>query len=304
MSSPKRPSFRYWLEYLGFRLIGAIFAAMPVEMASNVSGALMARVGPLSQKRQSRLIGNLAAAFPEMSDASRARLAREVWRSMGRVIGEFFHIDEIVRDRVEVANPELLAEIARSGKGAVLCGAHQTNWEAASAVLSQYGVSPMAVYRPVSNPYVDADLMRRRGKYYGGGLRAKHDRETPFALIRHVRSGGAIAVAVDEEALDGLPTPFFGRPAQTTPFPALVARQCNAPLMLIHGYRTRGVRFKMFVTPIETPRTDDRNADIYATTAAVQAELEKSIRQHPEQWRWIHDRWRESIRSFGIGRML
>lgn len=265
---------------------------MSVEMASNVAGALMARVGPLSTKRQNRLVRNLADALPEMTGAERDKLAREVWRNIGRVIGEFFHIDEIVSERIEVANPEVLAEIARSGRGAVICGAHQANWEAASGVLSQYGLNVMAVYRPMSNPYVDAEMMGRRGKFYAGGLVAKHDRDTPVDLIRHVRAGGAVGLLVDQEALDGLPTPFFGRPAQTTPFPALVARQCNAPLLLVHGYRMRGVRFKMFITRIEAPRTEDRNADIYAATAAMQVELENSIRQHPEQWMWTHDRWR------------
>jgi len=289
---PKDPSFQYWIEYLGFRLMGAIFALMPVEMASRIAGSLMARVGPRSKKRQPRLMRNLAAAFPEKSEAEREALAREVWRNLGCVLGEFFHIDEIVRGRVEVANPELLEAVAKSGKGAVLCGAHQANWEGASAVVNKFGLSPMAVYRPMSNPYVDADVMRRRGKYYAGGMMAKHDIETPVALIRHARAGGVVGVLVDQQAYMGLPTPFFGRAAQTTPFPALLARQCNIPLLLIHGYRMRGVRFKMFITPIEVPRTDDRNADIYAATAAMQAELEKSIREHPAQWMWTHDRWR------------
>ncbi len=291
MVGPKKPNFRYWVEYLGFRLMGAVFSAMPVDTASNIAGALMARVGPLSMKRQPRLMRNLTAAFPEMTVAQRDKLAREVWRNIGRVIGEFFHIDAIMRDRIEVANPELLVEAATSGKGAVLCGAHQANWEAVSAVFSNYGLKPMGVYRPISNPFVDAEMMRRRGKYFGS-LMAKHDRETPVALMRHVRGGGAAGLLFDQESLVGLSTPFFGRPARTTPFPALIARQCNAPLLLIHGYRTRGARFKVFVTRIEVPRTDDRKADIYAATAALQAELEKSIRQHPDQWMWTHDRWR------------
>ena len=122
MVGPKKPNFRYWVEYLGFRLMGAVFS-MPVDTASNIAGALMARVGPLSMKRQPRLMRNLTAAFPEMTVAQRDKLAREVWRNIGRVIGEFFHIDAIMRDRIEVADPELLVEAATSGKGAVLCGA-------------------------------------------------------------------------------------------------------------------------------------------------------------------------------------
>lgn len=289
---PKKPSFRYWIEYLAFRLLGLIFGTMPVEIASNLAGSLMTRVGPLSKKRHPRLLRNLKAAFPEMSQQQRDKLANEVWRNLGRVVGEFFHIDSIVRDRVEVANPELLIEIAESGQGAVLCGAHQANWEGASAVVNKFGISPMVVYRPMSNPFVDANMLRRRGKYYAGGMMKKHDLETPVALIRHARAGGVVGVLVDQQAWMGLPTPFFGRPAQTTPFPALLARQCNIPLLLIHGYRERGVRFKMFITRIDVPRTEDRDADIYAATAAMQAELEKSIRLHPDQWMWTHDRWR------------
>jgi KDO2-lipid IV(A) lauroyltransferase len=71
----------------------------------------------------------------------------------------------------------------------------------------------------------------------------------------------------------------------------MVARQCDMPLVLVCGERLPGVRFRMIVSRIETPRTEDRNDDIFKATAAVQAELEHSIRRHPEQWMWVHDRW-------------
>ena len=71
----------------------------------------------------------------------------------------------------------------------------------------------------------------------------------------------------------------------------MIARQCNLPLVLISGERQPNVRFRMFVSIIDTPRSEDRDADILAATASLQAELEKSIRRHPEQWMWTHDRW-------------
>jgi KDO2-lipid IV(A) lauroyltransferase len=218
-------------------------------------------------------------------------LARDVWRNLGYVLGEFFHIDEIIRERVEIENGEILRAIGDGGRGAVLCGAHQANWEGGSAVVTQFGLKPLAVYRPLSNPYIDADMKRRRLVYYPGGLTTKHDPETPVTMIRYARAGGSLAFLVDQMTYMGLKTPFFGRLASTTPFPAMVARQCNLPLVLITGQRQPGVRFKVFVQTIEVARTGDRDADIYAATAATQAELEKSIRQHPEQWMWTHDRW-------------
>ncbi len=128
--APKPPKFLYRLEYAGYRLLGLFFSLLPVETASKVGGALVAWLGPKSRKRHPRLLRNLAVGFPEKSDAEREHLAREVWRNIGYVVGEFAHIDEIVRDRVEVENGELLHAIAGSGRGAVICGAHQTNWEA------------------------------------------------------------------------------------------------------------------------------------------------------------------------------
>ncbi len=289
--APKPPTLQYRLEYAGYRLLGLFFSLLPVETASRVGGALVAWLGPKSRKRHPRLLRNLSLGFPEKSEAEREQLAREVWRNLGYVLGEFFHIDEIIRDRVEVENGEILSTIGESGKGAVICGAHQANWEGGSAVITKYGLKPIAVYRPMSNPFVDADVMRRRLKYYPGGLTGKHDPETPVAMIRYARAGGSVAFLVDQQTYMGLETPFFGRPAKTTPFPAMVARQCNIPLILVCGQRLSGARFKMIVKKIETPRTDDRNADIFAATAAVQAELENSIRLYPEQWMWTHDRW-------------
>ena len=110
-------------------------------------------------------------------------------------------------------------------------------------------------------------------------------------MIRYARTGGSLAMLVDQMMYMGLETPFFGLPAKSTPFPALAARQCGIPLVLITGHRLPGVRFTMKIIPIEVPRSDNRDADIYAATAAMQAELEKSIRLNPEQWMWTHNRW-------------
>jgi KDO2-lipid IV(A) lauroyltransferase len=289
--APKPPSLQYWLEYAGYRVLSLFFSSLPVETSSKLGGALVAWLGPKTKVRHPRLLRNLAQAFPEMSEEEREKLAREVWRNLGHVLGEFFHIDEIIRDRVEIVNGEILEGIAASGKGAVLCGAHQANWEGGSAVVAKFGLKPLAVYRPLNNPFVDADFKQRRLKYYLGGLTAKHDPETPVTMIRYARAGGAVAFLVDQQTYMGLKVPFFGRMASTTPFPAMVARQCNLPLVLITGERLPGVRFRVTVSTIETPRTEDRDADILAATASLQEELEKSIRRHPEQWMWTHDRW-------------
>ena len=288
----KSRQIRYWLEYAGFRVMALFFGALPVKASSRLGGVVVAFFGPKSKKRHPRLLRNLKSAMPELDDAAAERLAGEVWRNLGYVLGEFFHLDEIARGRIDVENADLLREIVATGKGAVLCGAHQANWEGGSAVLTAFGFKPLGVYHPMSNPLVNADVMSRRLKHYPGGLMAKRDPETPVAMIRYARQGGSIAFLVDQQVHMGLQTPFFGRPAQSTPFPAMVARQCGIPLVLITGTRLPGVRFRMRAQVIDVPRTEDRNADIFAATAAMQAKLEGAIREHPEQWMWTHDRWK------------
>lgn len=283
---------RHLLEYAGFRVMGFLLSALPVEVSSRLGGWLVGWFGPKSKKRHPRLLRNLKSAMPELDESGAEKLAGAVWRNLGFVLGEFFHLDEIAKGRVEVENPEVLRAIASAGKGAVFCGAHQANWEGGSSVLVEFGFKPLGVYHPMSNARVNANVLATRLKYYPGGLMAKRDPETPVAMIRYARQGGSIAFLVDQQVHMGLQTPFFGRPAQTTPFPAMVARQCGIPLVLITGERLPGVKFRMRALVIDVPRTEDRNADIFAATAAIQAELERTIRQHPEQWMWTHDRWK------------
>jgi KDO2-lipid IV(A) lauroyltransferase len=288
----KARKIRYLIEFAGYRVMALFLSALPVEMSSRLGGFIVGWFGPKSKKRHPRLLRNLKSAMPELGDSEAERLAGEVWRNLGYVLGEFFHLEEVARSRMILENPELLREIAASGKGAVLCGAHQANWEAGSGALAALGFKPLGVYHPMSNPLVNADVMARRLKFYPGGLMEKRDPDTPVAMIRYARQGGSIAFLVDQQVHMGLQTPFFGRPAQTTPFPAMVARQCGIPLVLITGERLPGVRFRMRAQVIEVPRTDDRNADIFKATAAMQAELERTIREHPAQWMWTHDRWK------------
>ena len=293
MPAPNMRQIRHGLEYAGFRVMGFILSTLPVEWSSALGGALVAWLGPKSQKRHPRLLRNIRTAMPELSESEAEKLAVEVWRNLGYVLGEFFHLDEIARGhRVDVSDAEALRAVAQAGKGAVICGAHYANWEAAGAVLTGFGFKTLGVYHPFSNAMVDRYMLAKRLKYFPGGLMAKRDPETPLAMIRYARQGGSIGFLVDQQVHMGLQTPFFGRPAQSTPFPAMVARQCGIPLLLATAQRLPGVRFRVTVQEIAVPRTEDRNADIFAATAAMQAELERTIREHPEQWMWTHDRWK------------
>ena len=156
--------------------------------------------------------------------------------------------------------------------------------------LVRLGRGPAGLYQRVKNPLVDAYLRDVRAPFYPAGLFAK-DPATPLKLMRILKRGGCLAMLADLREHSGVKVPFFGRQAPSTPFPALMARNLGLPLFAGKIVREPGVRFRISVEKIEFPITDDKDADIFTATASLQAAFERSIRAHPEQWMWAHQRW-------------
>ena len=279
---------KYRLEYGVLRTVAWLVARLPLETASNVSGRIWRMVAP-RLKRHQRALSHLAAAFPDMSPAEREDLARAMWEGLGRTFAESFYLPEIfTSDRIDASGLEILR--AHQGQGMVLCAPHQGNWEVATMGLMQLGREPAGLYQRVKNPLVDAYLRDARAPYYPAGLYAK-DPATPLKLMRILKRGGCLAMLADLREHSGVKVPFFGREAPSTPFPALMARNLGLPLFAGRVVREPGVRFRLSVEKIEFPVTDDKEADILAATANLQAAFERSIRAHPEQWMWAHQRW-------------
>jgi Kdo2-lipid IVA lauroyltransferase/acyltransferase len=280
-------SLRHRFEDLGLRLALACLGVLSIETASWLSGQVWRRLGPrVGSERHKRALENLAIAFPEKSSAERAALAAAMWENLGRTFAETFRLAEIAAGgRVKVAAP---AGFERD-EARVVCAAHQANWEV--AVLGVPAKArPAGVYQRIKNPLVDARALKMRKFLYSGGLYPK----TPASLrhlIRHAREGGTLAVLADQRDFRGPCVTFFGMPAPSTPFPAMVARSLGIKLYAGEIVREQHVRFTINLVEIALPQTDDREADIVAATAALQAEFERTIRRNPDQWMWSHRRW-------------
>jgi KDO2-lipid IV(A) lauroyltransferase len=281
---------RHAFEYAAFRLIGAIFAALPIETASRFSGAGWRLLAP-RLRRHKRALDNLAAAFPEKSQAEREKIARAMWDNLGRSFAEFFHLEEIVEgDRITLeASPQFEALRAHA-PSAVVCGMHMGNWEVVVVAALRCGFKPAGVYQKISNPLVDAYVNARRAPLYPGGLLEKSAR-TAVLLMKYAKNGGCAAFLADQREGRGAPAPFFGRLAPSTPFPALLAETLDLPLYAFRVKREGGARFSIKTEPVGLARTGNREADVATTTAALQATYERFVREAPEQWMWAHRRW-------------
>ncbi len=280
---------RYRLEYIGFRAAQAAATALPLEAVSRTSGLTWRLIAPLLH-RQERALGNLALAYPELSLAERKRIAAGMWENLGRTFGESFHLKEIVaQKRVRFEPMAQLDDIIRGGP-CVVCGLHLGNWELVAYASKLMGARFTGVYQRLSNPLVDEETRKLRAFLYDGGLLPKTP-VTARALMKTAKGGGYPAFLADLRDDNGTAVPFFGAPALSTVFPALLARKTGLPLYAGAAFREPKVRFVIRAARVEVPQTADPAADAIAGTAALQAQFEAFIRQAPEQWMWAHRKW-------------
>jgi KDO2-lipid IV(A) lauroyltransferase len=281
---------RYRLEYALYLLFGGAMRLLPIETASAITGTLVRWLAPLSRRHQ-RVIDQLKFAYPEKSDEELASLAQQSWDTMGRVFAESFRLDEILQsDRVVIEDFDAVHARVAQCDGFVACTAHQGNWEIAAVSLAKMGIKTAGIYRRLKNPLVDANVRQQRLVLYPDGLLQKQH-STALTATKYVKGGGALSVMADLRERRGPKVPFFGHPAPSNPFPAMIAVTLNKPVFIAHVMREPGVRFKIAVSEIEVAHSGDRDADILETTARIQAALEKNIRMRPGEWMWSLARW-------------
>ncbi len=278
------------MEFAAFWLAVAVARAMPLQAASWLSGKLWRLIAP-RLGRQKRALANLERAFPEKGPEERRAVAAAMWENLGRTFAEGFRIKTLTEgDRIAFEPGSDFDDAARGAKPFIVCGLHLGNWEILAHGAERLGVSLIGVYQRVSNPYVDALILSIRAPLYRAGLTPK----TPVAarsLLRALKVGACPCFLADLRDDRGSLVPFFGSPARSNVFPAMLARTTGAPLYAGAAFRRPGSRFSVRIVLIPMPQTDDIEADALAATSALQRQYEAFIREAPEQWMWAHRKW-------------
>jgi Kdo2-lipid IVA lauroyltransferase/acyltransferase len=288
MTFPK--GLRLRLEFAAVWLAVVIARAMPLQAASWLSGKLWRFIAP-RLRRQTRALANLELAYPEKSPRERKAIAAAMWENLGRTLAESFRIKTLTKSGRIVFEPaEGFDEAARGAKPFIVCGLHLGNWEILAHGGQRLGVSLIGVYQRISNPHVEALMRNMREPLYKAGLTPK----TPMAarvLLRAIKDGASPCFLADLRDDNGPFVPFFGQPARSTVFPALLARTTGVPLYAGAAFRLPGVRFSIRIAPISMPQTNNSAADALVATQALQLQYEAFIREAPEQWMWAHRKW-------------
>ena len=176
------------------------------------------------------------------------------------------------------------------GRTAVIFTAHLANWEVLGVIATKFGLKTVLPYRAPSNAHFAEDLLAERDALMG--TLVPNSRGAAFEIATAMEAGGHLGMLVDQKLFGGLRVPFFGHPAPTNPLAARFARQFDCPVHGARAIRLPGGRLHLELTPeIEMPRDADGLIDIEGATARITSVVEGWVREHPEQWLWLHDRW-------------
>ncbi len=292
-------------EILMLGLVHAIFAILRVlgpERASDFGGWLTRTIGPWLRVHKVAL-KNLRAAFPEKSGPELERIARGAWDNLGRTGAEYAHLSTLFDydhdnpesdSRTEVEGIEYFEALRDDGKPGIIFSAHLANWELPAICAARYGLNVTAVFRAPNNPAVNKVVHAIRSGTMGGLEAARQG--AAFAMQGALERGGHLGMLIDQHFTRGVTVPFFGRPALTNPIMAKFASNFECPVHGVRVIRLPNQRFRLVLTPpLELPRKPDGTIDPVGAMAAMTAVVEGWVRENPEQWLWMHRRWRTPV---------
>ncbi len=288
---------RHRIEYAAVWLLVKVLGALPRPEARAIGILLGLAVYRLHPRLRRVGLRNLRLAFPEKTDRQRRRLLRRVFASLGRQLAEFCLFPRYTRDNVgQVAVYEGFENYdaaRRQRKGVLFLTAHLGAWELGSFVHSVYGHPLRIVVRALDNPALDR-LVTRYRTLHGNSTFEKQD----FArgLLAAMKAGETVGLLMDQNMTppQGVFVDFFGLPACTASGLARVALHTGAavvPAFTIWDEVLRKYRVH-FDTPVTLVRTGNEEADIVANTAAFTKVIEDFVRRYPDQWLWVHRRWK------------
>jgi KDO2-lipid IV(A) lauroyltransferase len=284
-------------EYTLALLVIRLFGAMPRSMASGAAKTLAWFGLQLASRQRTAGLCNLRMAFPELTDIERRRILKKSFQNLARLLVEFTHFPELnkanIHQFVVHDGLENYLEGLRRGRGVIFMTAHFGAWELSSYAHALYGYPLQFLVRPIDNPRVEHLISHYRT---GSGNTPIQRRSATRDVLKALRRNEAVGILFDQNTTrsEGVFAKFFGIPAATTPSIALFALRSGAavvPGFLIWDENLKKHRLRLD-PPIELINTGDLEHDVLENTNLFNKILEGYIRKHPDQWLWIHRRWK------------
>jgi Kdo2-lipid IVA lauroyltransferase/acyltransferase len=268
---------------------------------SNLVGRLMRRLGPWIREHK---VGraNLAAAFPEKTPQEIDATLAGVWENVGRVAAEFPHLDRMTVLDLERGGPadivyekfiyDRFMAVRDAGKPTLIFACHLANWELPALMAAHFKFDASVLYRPPNLDAVNKAIVDMRAGCMGTLVASGPD--APFRLANALERGHHVAILVDQHYEKGPDVMFFGRPCKVNPLIARLARNFDCEIRGVRMVRQGdGNTFWIeFTEALALPRDAKGRIDVQGTMQAITTVIEGWVREHPEQWLWLHRRWR------------
>ena len=245
--------------------------------------------------RKAIVLDHLEQAFPEKSVAEIKKIARGTYQNLGMNVLEHLRIptlsDEEIRGVVDLADEEILVQALNRKRGVIIVGGHFGNWEYSSSALSANGYRFGVVVAKVSNKYIDNRINEHREKT-GGVMIPK--RSSTKAVIKMLRENGTVGMLIDQnQKRGGVFVDFFGRPCSTAKGPALLALKTGAAIIFFAAIRQPDTTIKVAFEPIDIDyQAGATEENIHDIIQRCTSRLEHYSRLYPDQWFWMHRRWK------------
>lgn len=297
----KKSETQIRLEYYAARGILGFLEIFPRNLAISF-GILVAKIAyPFLGGLRRAGHKSLKIAFPEKTASERENLLKKSFENLGRMLGEVSQFPKATRESLAKLTdfqiePQTLAAYEKAkaeGRGAIVVTPHLGNWEMLVFAYSALETPISYLARPLDNPRIEDLTVNLRTRF---GNRPINKTNSVMTAIEVLRQGEILGILADVNAhpKEGVFVPFFGVPACTSSGVAMLAMRTNAIIVPICGvWDEKNKRYKIIHGEIVEPaQTGDRKQDILETTAAFTSALEKFIRRYPDQWIWIHKRWK------------
>lgn len=288
-------------DWLVAKLVGLFlhFAKkLPPEKSTEIADKLGRFLAPILP-RTKLARKNLQLAFPEKSPEEINQLVKGVWGNVARTMAEYVFLDQLFdfdienpeRGRVDIVGINNFVKLRESDKPVVIFTAHTGNWEILPVAAAAYDLTVTALFRPPNNRFLAKRVLKARRT--DGGFLVPSRAGAAWVLANVLDAKGAVGLLADQAFNKGHEIEFFGRPARANPLAAKLARHYDCDIHPARCVRLPDGRFRLeLMDAIDLPKNERGLVDVNATSQLINSIIEGWVREYPEQWLWLHDRWK------------
>lgn len=291
-----------WLEYIFYISFSWIFNLLPFKLSLKVGETLGKLLFLIDRKHRNITLSNLRRAFSNnKTEEEISEIGKACYANLVRSFVEFSRLlrdnKDYLKEYIEVEGFENYLKAREKGRGVLSLTAHCGNWELMALMQSLLGYPISIVARPIDNPYLNKKVEDIRTRY-GNSIIDK--RRAMRGILRCLDENGTVGVLLDQNVTrkEGVFVDFFGEPACTNKGMALVALKTGAPVIPAFIHYLGDGRHKIIIgKEIELSKTGDSESDVFSNTLKFTKVIEDHVREYPEEWLWLHRRWKTRPKS-------